>query len=116
MKVYLAGPMSNYPELNFPHFREMASLLRDQGHDVVNPAEINADKTTPWLDCMRMDIEQLIYCEAIALLDGWEKSRGAMVEHTLATGLGMPAYSAYALAKVPAASLIQLKVLGEVKS
>lgn len=88
MRIYVAGPMTGYSELNFPAFHAAADALRAQGHHVENPAEINADPTAQWLDCMRADIARLVTCEAVFMLPGWEKSRGANVEHSLAVGLG----------------------------
>ena len=88
MRIYVAGPMTGYPELNFTAFHAAAAALRAQGHHVENPAEINADPNAQWLDCMRMDIARLVTCDAVCMLPGWEKSRGATVEHGLAVGLG----------------------------
>ncbi len=88
-RLYLAGPMTGLPELNFPTFHAEAARLRGLGYEVVNPAEINADPTAAWLDCMRRDIQQLVLCDGIALLPGWHDSRGANVERTLAAGLGL---------------------------
>ncbi|AQG98323.1 hypothetical protein A9R05_05420 [Burkholderia sp. KK1] len=88
-RVYLAGPMSGYPELNFPAFHAEAARLRALGFDVVNPAEIDVGPNPDWLTAMRADIRELVTCDGIALLPGWEQSRGAQVEHTLARGLGL---------------------------
>lgn len=88
-RVYLAGPMSGLPELNFPAFHRAAANLRAQGFDVVNPAEINSDPDAKWEDCMRADIAQLVTCEGIALLPGWERSRGAKLEAHIAQELGL---------------------------
>lgn len=88
MRIYIAGPMSNLPNLNFDAFHNAARALRGEGHDVVNPAEINADPCACWLACMRADIRELVTCDAIYLLQGWEKSRGARLEARIAEGLG----------------------------
>lgn len=88
-KIYIAGPMSGLPELNFPAFHAAAAALREQGLTVINPAEINPDVGTDWVDCMRVDIAQLVTCDGIYLLPGWEKSRGAKLEHHIADALGM---------------------------
>jgi len=97
MTLYLAGPMSNLPALNFPAFHAAAAELRALGHHVVNPAEINTDQSADWLTCMRADIKQLVDCEAICLLPGWEKSRGATLEHQIAVGLGLQVHALYEL-------------------
>lgn len=88
-RVYLAGPMTGIEQLNFPVFHGVAGKLRALGYDVINPAEINVDPNTGWQACMRADIPQLLTCDAIALLPGWRASRGATLEHHIATELGM---------------------------
>lgn len=88
-RIYIAGPMTGLPELNFPAFHAAAAALRAQGHHVENPAEINADPKAQWLDCMRMDIARLVMCDAVYMLPGWQNSRGALVEYGLAVGLGL---------------------------
>lgn len=88
VKVYIAGPMTGIPNLNFPAFHEAARRLRAEGHLAVNPAEINADPSAGWLECMRADIRELVTCEAIFLLPGWELSRGATLERHIAERLG----------------------------
>jgi hypothetical protein len=42
-KIYLSGPMTGLPDLNFPAFNAAASALRAKGLNVINPAEINID-------------------------------------------------------------------------
>ena len=44
-KLYLAGPMTGYPEDNRPRFNQLARVLRDRGFDVVNPAEFDQDQS-----------------------------------------------------------------------
>ena len=89
MKTYIAGPMSNHPDLNFPAFHAAAAHLRSLGRQVVNPAEINPDPEMPWVNCMRADIRELVTCDAIAMLPGWEASKGAKLEHHIATELDL---------------------------
>lgn len=89
MRIYVAGPMSGYVALNFPAFHAAAARLRAMGWDVVNPAEVNPDPNARWADCMRADIRELMTCDEVALLPGWENSRGATLEHHIARALGM---------------------------
>lgn len=89
VRVYLAGPMTGIPDLNFPAFHAAAASLRASGFEVVNPAEINADPSAGWSACMREDIAQLVTCQAIALLPGFERSKGATLERHIALALEM---------------------------
>ena len=92
MKIYVAGPMTGLMFMNFPAFNAEAARLRTLGHEVINPAEINPDKSMPWTDCMRADIAALVTCEAIVLLPGWRESKGATLEHHIAERLGMQVF------------------------
>jgi hypothetical protein len=94
VKLYLAGPMTGYPQLNFPLFHAETARLRGLGFEIVNPAEINADSAAGWLDCMRADIKQLVDCDGVALLPRWSESRGASIEHNLARNLGLRVFQA----------------------
>lgn len=96
-RIYIAGPMTGHPELNFPAFHAEATRLRGLGFQVVNPAEINDDPTAKWTDCMRADIAQLVTCDGVATLPGWQRSRGASIEVGLAQGLEMTVVEAAAL-------------------
>lgn len=77
-RIYLSGPMSGLPEHNYPAFNAAAARLRAQGHDVVNPAELNPDASTDWHACLRRDIAALTTCNTLALMPGWEHSQGAV--------------------------------------
>jgi len=88
-RVYIAGPMTGYAELNFPAFHAEAKALRVAGLEVVNPAEINVDPNMGWSACMRADIAQLVTCDRIHLLPGWSNSKGASLEHHIASALGL---------------------------
>lgn len=108
MKIYLAGPMSGIPFFNHPAFNAAAAKLREMGHEVCNPAEFDAAtyKHTPpesgsvdeavtgygfdYRACLKMDLNWILdNAEAIALLPGWEKSKGANAELALARALGL---------------------------
>lgn len=86
---YIAGAMTGLPDNGYPAFNAAASALRAMGHHVMNPAENPAPPCGSWLAYMRMAVRQVAAAEAVVLLPGWEKSRGARVEFNLAVGLGL---------------------------
>jgi len=101
-RTYIAGPMSGIENLNFPAFHQAAAEQRALGHEVINPAEINggadelvacgtmtADELAAhWVECMRQDISVLMTCSRVVMLPGWNRSRGATLEHHVASALG----------------------------
>lgn len=90
LSVYLSGPMTGLPEYNYPAFNAAARRLRSMGYFVFNPAEsFDGDTSRPREDYMRKDIEMLLQADMVALLPGWERSKGVAVELAVATSLGL---------------------------
>ncbi|NYT38892.1 DUF4406 domain-containing protein [Allopusillimonas soli] len=89
MRIYISGPMTGLQDLNFPTFRSNAAKLRGAGYTVVNPAELCTDPNQRWEDCLRKDLAELVACDGVAMLPGWEASRGARLERYIALELGM---------------------------
>jgi hypothetical protein len=87
--LFLCGPMSGLPKNNYPAFMRAAKSLRASGYLVQNPAENPEPPCKTWAGYMRMSLAQLVRCEMIALLPGWENSRGAKLEWHIAQQLGM---------------------------
>jgi Domain of unknown function (DUF4406) len=87
--IYIAGPMTGYKDMNFPAFNEKEIELIFDGWHTVNPVAINPDPATPWLECMKRDLRALLMCDAIYMLRGWKDSKGASLEHHIATELGL---------------------------
>lgn len=92
--IYIAGPMTGYPEWNYPAFTAAAAALRGMGHTVVSPHELHDDDMTRPFDWyLRRDLKALCDCDAIALLPGWVDSRGATLEYQVARGLELKVYA-----------------------
>lgn len=89
--LYLTGPMSGISQYNRPAFNDAAARLRDLGYTVLNPAENGGamPDDAPWEDWMRLALTQMLKCDALVLLNGWQRSRGAQLEHEVATRLNM---------------------------
>lgn len=92
MKIYLSGPMSGLPDFGYPIFNNHATRLRNDGHEVINPAD-NFDGRTDHPAgrpaYMRLDIQHVLDSEAVAVLPGWESSAGARLEVSVARELGL---------------------------
>lgn len=86
--LYLAGPMSGYSECNYPEFNRVAAILREAGYTVANPAENTLQGS--YEDFLRLDLRQMLDCQAIAVLHGWTGSTGARNEVRVANLLKMP--------------------------
>ena len=93
MKVYLSGPMTGLPEFNYPRFNEVSDRIREEGFDVYNPAEYPFDGPLdefPIREAFAEYAKQIcLKCNAIVLLEGWENSRGANAELSLAKICGI---------------------------
>jgi hypothetical protein len=91
MALYVCGPMTGLPELNFPAFFEAERQLLDVGYTVLNPAA-RAGKTEgqAWEWYLRRGIQDVTNSGGIALLPDWQKSKGARLEVIVADTLGIP--------------------------
>lgn len=108
-RIYISGPMTGYPDLNYPAFDAAQKFFEEKGFTVANPAEIgrlaNAmreilKQSVPgvpplsWKDYMVGDFAALANCDAIALLPDWEKSNGATLELMFASFCRMTVFDA----------------------
>lgn len=95
MKIYLSGPMTGLPDYNRAAFREAADFYRSQHFQVRDPSRIVLEPKQPdeirseWQRYMVHAVRMLLECDAIVMLDGWEDSKGARIEHDLAVQLGL---------------------------
>jgi hypothetical protein len=97
-RIYISGPMTGRPDLNFPAFHAAADRFRKAGWDVANPALNFGGRTDlPREMYLRADVTMLAGCDAIALLPGWLDSCGASLEYLLALRLGLEVFDAETL-------------------
>jgi len=110
MKVYIAGPMRGHKHYNFAAFERAENVLSARGYDVVNPMTLDIargfdprqlseafDYTSApeWFDlraCIRDDVNNILDCQILALLPGWENSKGAKAEKAIAEWLGIETF------------------------
>lgn len=111
-RIYISGPIAGHPDAR-AKFAAAAMRLRVAGEDngdgtfstveVVNPFHVDPPEH-PGQPCppgyegsedhrsschMRADLRALLDCDVIAMLPGWENSRGAVVELAVAKACGM---------------------------
>lgn len=86
-KIYIAGPISGYENLNAPAFKTMQGMLTGIGFTAYNPHEFCAHIKAECPSDPKYyaeGIRQLTECTDIILLDGWQYSSGARVEREVA--------------------------------
>jgi len=76
-RIYVAGPMSGLPDYNLPAFADAAERLTAAGFEAVNPGRHGVSPGWEWEDYLRRGLAEMLTCDGVALLPGWEDSRGA---------------------------------------
>jgi hypothetical protein len=107
--VYIAGPMRGIPFYNFAAFDKAKVFLLKHGHRVISPADMDRENGfDPWtlpndhdwesLDgfdlraAIRRDLVAIQESDAIFMLEGWQNSKGATVEKSVAEWLGLDVF------------------------
>lgn len=110
MRLYIAGKMRGVPFFGFPAFDQMRDDLLAAGHDPISPAdhdrEMGLDPTAypegEWgevcpadflKDAFAWDLAQVCQADGVVVLPGWEDSKGARLEVTVARDRGVPVYT-----------------------
>jgi hypothetical protein len=80
--VYIAGPMTNIPEYNFPAFFKAEGLIRERypNAKVFNPARMKRDTAAILDNTPDTDVRDSCL---LVLLPGFKQSHGAAVECAL---------------------------------
>jgi Domain of unknown function (DUF4406) len=107
MKIYVAGKMRGLPYFGYKAFDDATDKLRLEGHEVFNPVEEgekiygddvykgnpDGDEELAGIDGRLVFGNDLAFvtreADAVALLPGWETSKGAIAEKAVAEALGL---------------------------
>jgi len=103
LTLYVGGPMTGYDLWNFPAFHEAAERLRAAGYSAIDPAELDEadgfaaetkkEDLSPSMlrTFMARDLHLILMeSDGVALLPGWEYSKGAAAEIAAAEAVGIP--------------------------
>lgn len=90
MKVYISGKVTGTTDY-LARFGEAEARLTRKGYTVINPIAVtqHLPKDTTWQGYMAVALAMLLQADAIYMLSGWEKSRGADIERAVADALGL---------------------------
>ena len=94
MTTFISGPMSGKEDFNYPLFHEVGRYLKEKREPFFSPAHHDIlgheleppepDEALSWEHYMRVSIRQLMFCDRILMLPGWEWSRGSSIEREIA--------------------------------
>lgn len=90
MTVYISGPITGVPDYK-EKFKRNEEILEkcDMVTKIINPARLDLGENATWADYMKTDIALLTCCDAICMLKGWRRSKGARLERYIAKKLGL---------------------------
>lgn len=82
MRIYISGKITGTTDY-MERFAAVEKGLQYKGHTVVNPAKVNGQmpEDMTWEEYMKMSLCMLELCSAIYMIDGWQDSPGAIMEH-----------------------------------
>jgi len=79
--------MTGYDNYNFDAFNAVEIDLFNAGWDVENPTKHGVVEGATWEDYMLSCLGQISKCGNMYMLKGWEASKGACIEYSLASML-----------------------------
>ena len=95
IRIYLSGAITGREKADYTmQFSRAEQFYKTSGFEVVNPVKIgeallSLNPKAKYEDFMIRDLEALSTCTHIAMLEGWEDSKGAMREKKEAEKLGL---------------------------
>ena len=89
IKVYISGQITaRTAQENDLAFNDAALKLEAMGFEPVSPWA--GDEGMTWEQYMKRDIQMMMDCDMIFMLENWDMSKGACIERSLALQLHYP--------------------------
>lgn len=90
MTIYISGKITGDPNYK-EKFEQVENTLEELNwvSRIVNPAKLDLIDGGTWEDYMKRDIPLLTICDAIFMMKGWRRSKGARLERYIAKKLGL---------------------------
>lgn len=91
-RIYISGPITGTADY-MERFDRAEKEIEAAGHEAVNPAKAAAQlpPSVTWEQYMQLSMILLRMCDAVCLLEGWQGSKGAVMEMEYAAGQGKTA-------------------------
>ena len=90
-KIYIAGPITGVKGYA-DRFKRAEQILEEAGHEPVSPVIPEEYEGRPYRSYIDRGLRLLMGCDAICMLPGWSRSRGAMLEKRYAETVKLPVY------------------------
>lgn len=102
-KIYISGAITDMPNGNKFEFEKYENKFRVLGLEPINPHKLHTEEQIEkftWHDFMKSDIKALVDCDIVAVINGWQKSKGANLEVHIARHLEIPIVNADTLIEI----------------
>lgn len=102
MKIFISGPVSGTTDY-MERFGNAQKYLESLGHSVINPVLVtsNLPEDTTQKENLSLDLTMLCMCDAIYMLKGYGKSKGALAELATAKSIGCEIFYEARTGEVP---------------
>lgn len=121
---YVCGPMTGRPQFNVPTFLSAGEKLKEMGYGAQLPADLDQSEVVArllssetglddvsgytWGECLAMDVKLIAdVVDGIAVLPGWNKSKGARLETFVAFLCKKPVVHFGSMRKVKKSALVK---------
>lgn len=90
-RIYISGSITKDIENAPRKFEEAEQIVRSlfPDYEIVNPMKLPHEPHSTWEQFMALDIQELLKCNIIWMLEDWKESQGARLEYEMASRVGM---------------------------